>query len=71
MLEGAPDTLGRTRSCLVEVSIMSGYEGVARPERTFQLMTDAGFDVAGNSPVWGSSATGDSWEMDVLFRKVR
>ena len=34
-------------------------------------MTDAGFDIEGNWPVWGSSATGDFWQVDVLFRKVR
>jgi FkbM family methyltransferase len=71
VLQGASETLRRTRYCLVEVSLMSVYENGARPEKTLQLLSDAGFDVEGNSPVWGSSATGDLWELDVLFRKAR
>lgn len=71
VLQGASETLVRTRNCLVEVSMMSSYEGGARPEKTLQLLTDAGFDPVGNALVWGSSATGDLWELDMLFRKAR
>lgn len=71
VLRGAPETLRRTRRCIVEVSVMSSYEGGARPETTLQLMADAGFDIAGNALVWGSSATGDLWELDVLFERMR
>jgi FkbM family methyltransferase len=71
VLRGASETLGRTRRCLVEVSLMSSYEGGARPERTLQLLAEAGFDAVGNAPVWGSAATGDLWELDMLFEKAR
>ena len=71
VLRGASDTLRRTRRCIVEVSVMSSYQDGARPETTLQLMTDAGFDIVGNALVWGSGSTGDLWELDVLFERVR
>lgn len=71
VIQGAPETLRRTRRCLVEVSLMSSYEGGARPEKTLQLLVEAGFGIVGNAPVWGSAATGDLWELDVLFEKAR